>query len=152
MASNSVLSPDIQTGRNVYADQDLYLTDLEYKAKIDSYTKEGFRLVFGSPEDPESGGGSSDFSLATVTITNSLESDCYCEMICIDNDIMITGVNLDPNAVTAITAVLYKGGCFCRVLDVNDEPIASEDIETTGSITADEFGYYITGDCTITIS
>ena len=61
--SNTILSPDVQTGRNVYANEDLYNNDPDYKDKIDKYVAEGFMLVFGTPDNPtvptggSSGGG-----------------------------------------------------------------------------------------------
>lgn len=69
------LTPDIQTGRNVYADKDLYESDDTYKAKIDSYVNEGFKLVYGSPDEPSEGGGGSGGG--SVLIINAVASGEY---------------------------------------------------------------------------
>jgi hypothetical protein len=53
------INRDIQTGRAVYADKDKYENDEAYKASIDKYVREGFHLIFGTPDQPSEGGGSS---------------------------------------------------------------------------------------------
>ena len=45
------LAPDIQTGRNVYVDADLYASDEAYAAEIEKYVAEGFYPIEGTPED-----------------------------------------------------------------------------------------------------
>lgn len=56
--SSKETKKDIQTGRAVYADKDKYENDSAYKADIDKYVREGFHLIFGTPDNPSEGGSS----------------------------------------------------------------------------------------------
>lgn len=49
--ANKVLTDDIQTGRNVYVDQDRILKDEEYRARIKKYVDEGYSPVAVDPHD-----------------------------------------------------------------------------------------------------
>lgn len=50
-------APDVQTGRAVFVDEDLYEKDAGYKAKVDKCVEEGFHRISG--DGSEGGGGGS---------------------------------------------------------------------------------------------
>lgn len=50
VANTSHLTPDIQTGRNVYVDQALFRSDEKYKERIKSMVDEGFYPLCDTPE------------------------------------------------------------------------------------------------------
>lgn len=104
------------------------------------------------------GGGDSDFSTAQVTVTTTLSAvdldQCTC---CIESGELGEG---SPSAIGDISSLyggqdasttktynvpLYKGGCIWSISNTN--------VSISGDI-VNIFGpmYYITGDCTITIS
>ena len=146
---NVILSPDIQTGRNVYVNEDLYQNDPEYKAKIDSYVKEGFMLVYGTPDDPSvpgGGGGSSDFSTATMTIDGENYSDNVLIGVAYTSPDGSWGSPLESASGDSLTVILYQGKA-CVTLESDASFTTSGDIEFV-----EEPTYLVTGDCTITIS
>lgn len=154
--SNNFYTDDIQTGRNVYVDKDLYESDESYKARIDSYVKEGFALVFGTPDNPSSGGGgSSDFSTATLTIINNSNFAVYgAPIVCPLPDIIppIEVIMGDDISNGEHDVVLYKGNA---TVNVDYDSSLTTEITTIGAIEklTEEEGhilYKITGDCTIT--
>ena len=157
---NIVLSPDVQTGRNVYANQDLYENDADYKAKIDKHVAEGFMLVYGTPDDPTvpttdsgSGGGGSDFSTAEVTLictyAEAAQFRLFGSFILdnIDDSPMSYGV-VYPDENESVRICLYKGNAAVFW----DDPEDMAEIAVTGDATYDGGFILVTGDCTITIS
>lgn len=90
-----------------------------------------------------SGGGSSDFSTASVTV--NLRGLAYFVLPKIVDEggqgaLMITGVSSGVYEIA-----LYKGYAVC------DAP-PDVDVSVSGNASLDEDLIYITGDCTITIS
>jgi hypothetical protein len=97
------------------------------------------------------GGGSSDFSTATVTIVNGDNAYVNGAFIGEDDYNQVEGemsMFYSPQASGANTLVLYKGQALLHV----DAVVASVagDIERLGG--EDSFNYLVTGDCTITFS
>ncbi len=92
------------------------------------------------------GGGGSDFSTATMTVTNTVE----------DSFVNLTGVFVNTQAdelvpdygcgygTTTVIVVLY--GDNGSIVGIDAEEITS----TTGDITVEDFNYIVTGDCTVT--
>jgi len=92
------------------------------------------------------GGGSSDFSTATVTINpNNRGAELYGAYI--DGNDAFTSDVLVQRADMTLTAVMYKGAMY-GAIDTDRQ------VSVSGSITYDsEYGdIIITGDCTITLS
>jgi len=106
----------------------------------------------------EGGGGSSDFSTATVTLTNG--SGTTIPVIYIENVIEENALGEESpagviNAVynigstASIRVPLYKGGALWQIGD----ELLDYEISVSGSATKVSSAiYHITGDCTITIS
>lgn len=92
------------------------------------------------------GGGSSDFSTATMTVTNTVENSF----------VNLTGVFLNTQTdelvpdygcgygTTTVIVVLY--GDNGSIVGIDAEEITS----TTGDVTVEDFNYIVTGDCTVT--
>lgn len=98
-----------------------------------------------------SGGGSSDFSTATVTSINNTGAALRCVMPLAFDDVgdwsSSSGQAYFDIGTTTTTAILYKGKCNIYM------PSNEYTITISGNIEDDSDGYYIiTGDCTITIS
>jgi hypothetical protein len=94
----------------------------------------------------EGGGGSSDFSTATVTINpNNRGAELYGAYF--DGNDAFTSDVLVQRADMTLTAVMYKGAMY-GAIDTDRQ------VSVSGSITYDsEYGdIIITGDCTITLS
>lgn len=92
------------------------------------------------------GGGDSDFSTATAVISNKYSVSCEIPACDENGDGCYAISNLMGDLDSAsFTIPLYKGKALVF--------FNSENITTTGDIEDDGDGYYfITGDCTITIS
>lgn len=96
-----------------------------------------------------SGGGSSDFSTATLTLNNPTEQIFSAPIIMFASarvpfDFIVTGEGNVPSGI--YTIALYNGNAVART------PIG-HNIETVGAIEPAGLNqYHITGDCTITIS
>ena len=159
--SNNFYTDDIQTGRNVYVDKDLYESDESYKARIDSYVKEGFALVFGTPDNPSSGGGgSSDFSTAMVSIANTNGNANLDFYGIVDNSYVQAMLKSDGDYLASYSWI-GETNTTAEFLMVQDSfMIAVPMVEPTitGNATKEYLSEYsewdvtITGDCTITIS
>ena len=95
------------------------------------------------------GGGSSDFSTAEVTITNTTDMTIYMIVYSDDWNCSYISVIGDSDADTFST-ILYNGKTLAFVTFASDSP----EISTTGDVEYDEDseGFYITGNGTITIS
>lgn len=95
-----------------------------------------------------SGGGSSDFSTAMVTVINNASGDGYIKGAFTTEEFpacTFYNAHIEPNETKSKNLVLYKGGAVIEIQG------------TVSSISGniEEFGplkYMATGDCTITIS
>lgn len=96
------------------------------------------------------GGGSSDFSTATMIVTNNTESDVSAIVpVVIDNEELTssTGEGWFEIGTSTHGVILFKGKALIYI------PNGGITIATTGNIEDDGYGYYyVTGNCTITIS
>lgn len=94
----------------------------------------------------EGGGGSSDFSTAEVTVTNSTVLEVYGLGAFVEADNMAR-VHEFATGTTQASMALYKESSSLW-LDLDGETVV-----VSGNITeSDEYNYIVTGDCTITIS
>ena len=96
-----------------------------------------------------SGGGSSDFSTANVTVENMTPPNAlYAPLVSDDGDARYFTL---PGATNA-TVILHNGEAQAAVHNFMTGARVS-DVEASGSARVDDDGYVIiTGDCTITIS
>ena len=97
------------------------------------------------------GGGDSDFTTATMTITNNSMTDVRPLMpFVIDEDGFESSAAqgyAEMSTVTTFRVILYKGTALICITELGVS------ISTTGNIEDDGDGYYyVTGDCTITIT
>ncbi len=97
-----------------------------------------------------SGGGSSDFSTAEVTVVNNYEGSYINLPVCYEADALnLAGIGfafLEDYATETFIVPLYKGGCTAQVTD-------GVNYSVSGNIIDDGGGWlFITGDGTITIS
>lgn len=95
------------------------------------------------------GGGSSDFSTANVTVINNTYERSIFAPYSMDRDgYSWAGSEAFAEAGTStFSAILYKGQCLAYI------NLAGITVSISGDIADDGDGYYyITGDCTITIS
>ena len=99
------------------------------------------------------GGGSSDFSTAEVTVTDQRISCTFALYVDLPPEIglpadgAITVVRSEPVEAGVANVPLYKGGALAIFTTNAGTIITSGDITELGEGT-----YFITGDCTITIS
>lgn len=130
-------SAEVETGRAVFVDEDKYTNDPDYKLKVDKCLAEGFHRV------GESGGGSSDFSTATVTFDNQAGAQFMLPFIIRLPFGESSAATLEaPSGV--LQAILYKGNAMGLILGGT--------VTVTGSATYSAPVLTVTGDCTITIS
>ena len=99
-----------------------------------------------------SGGGGGDFSTATVTATNNTidNINLYVPWIISDDEEEVYLSNGDlflEIGITTADVILYKGLCLAYLPDNGQTVSVSGDIEDDGG-----GYYYISGNCTITIS
>lgn len=145
----------------------LKFTD-EIKAEIDlaaDGTVEKAVLIDGDGvETPIGGGGSSDFSMAEVTLVNSADSNravlipvCYEPTPPFNPDAFVESfVQMAVNDTLILNVPLYKG--HCSIVNGSSEDrlqgvtVATSYTVTSGSATSSRSGVDITGDCTITVS
>lgn len=121
-----------------------FITEID----LDNNTCETTGYIGGEAVD-FSGGGSSDFSTATVTITNNNDVGLNLPSVFDAGELSPEAPALLYSASMgyhgAVTIVLYKGSAFID--------LPSDDVVIDGNITAMGSGnYIITGDCSITIS
>ena len=139
------ISHDPVTGRAVFIDDDRYDADSAYKAKVDGLIKQGFHKV-----SEGSGGGSSDFSTATVTVVNNSGMPVAFVSPLIKEDegeeIFDTSAPIFNGELT-LGIVLYKG-TSAEDIYIDSQ---SDNITVTGNATYEDQSLVITGDCTITI-
>lgn len=125
------------------------LVDIHYAITgKESPNKNNWSKIVNSMADnwPEGGGGSSDFSTATVTIVGTTP-DVEFECVSIDEDGMHHTISVSTGSGTA-TVVLYQGSA--SLINNNEYEIMSISGDIEYDVAMDE--YTITGDCTITIS
>lgn len=95
------------------------------------------------------GGGSSDFSIAEVTVSVGDSPNVALTCAIADNyeSEYYSNYNINIHNDTVVNVILYKGSAVAEITS------AIGTITTSGSITElGEGAYVITGDCTITIS
>lgn len=98
--------------------------------------------VKNNGEDIGSGGGGGDFlSTAEVTIVNNAYAKIHMP-ICLDSKQSMADSYITESGT--YTAILYKGMCYCSISEGH--------VTVEGDIIVEYDEYYITGDCTITIS
>lgn len=134
-----------------YTTEDLKVKD-KFRAKLVTAVAEAM-----------AGGGSSDFSMAEVTLVNSADSNravlipvCY-EPSRFNPDASVEStVQMVVNETLILNVPLYKGHCVIRKGISEDRlqgvTVATSFTVTSGSATSSMSGVDITGDCTITIS
>lgn len=101
-----------------------------------------------------SGGGSSDFSTATVTITNNSNIGFSANVahVMLDEDVSSSGATLAPSESISINAILYKGAC---TYSLTQDGASSVTVTLTGDIEPSPMGNAfgtIYGNGTITIT
>lgn len=103
--------------------------------------------------DSEGGGGDSDFSTVTLTVTSnavwSLQAPTIIEAVVEEGDVpgASTYVALETGEHT-YTIVLYKGAAFGVVEDADSVEISN----VAGDIQFNENLFYITGNCSFTLA
>lgn len=112
-----------------------------YMQHTGSYIAYGKKVI---PNEP-SGGGSSDFSTAEVTINNELLNNCYFPYLTEYGGIEY--IETRNSTSGTFNVVLYKGNAVLSFVD-------EVSVVYTGNVTelAAGFVYLITGDATITIT
>ena len=133
------------------ADGDIFSVALDEIVEMDSTLANGF-IADGLAEE-YSGGGSSDFSTAEVTVNVPPQSGVLHGFriygAFIDSyeseDYSIGSIRISSQGTRTITLLLYKGVAYMYF----DDGITPT---TEGLITYDDGMYKVTGDCTITIS
>lgn len=105
-------------------------------------------------EEPQSG-GESDFSIATLTITNTTENPVICEVPCYRDGTEIVSTRAvtfgavgDEPTTTAFNVICKTGGATLTLVTSGVTATTSGNIQYIEA----EHMYIITGDCTITIS
>lgn len=99
----------------------------------------------------EGGGGSSDFSTATMRIVNNLQNTGVSVRVAyIVNDGIEVGASIGEGVSSDKTVVLYKNLGTALILDDAGEPV---NMSASGNATIEDDVFVIyTGNCTITIS
>lgn len=98
----------------------------------------------------ESGGGSSDFSTATVTLTTTDNSSSFYGCAIVDDEITPANIELDPVEEPTVTAVfvLYKGSVMISgQFDFETAPVITGDI----IYDTETYSFIILGNGTITV-
>lgn len=95
----------------------------------------------------EGGGGSSDFSTAEVTITDTVGVRIMAPNVNQDYQDAEGTFNPPVNTPTTYDIILYKGKAYCTI-----ESEGAFNLEVTGNIENDSGELTITGNGTITIS
>lgn len=98
------------------------------------------------------GGGSSDFSIANVTVVNNMSDTAFPITVASaysgdENNTSQGSTYIEPNSTASFSAILFNGKCelYCLAFD-------GKTITLSGDITDDGMNYYIvTGECSITI-
>ena len=126
------------------------LVDIHYAITgVESSVKNNWSRIIDSMATnwPEGGGGSSDFSTATVTVTNNVETT-LCAPFVVDVD-GYKGIFVVNSNSGEYDVALYKGMCQATFISSLPESVH---VAVTGNITYNDEIFFITGDCTITIS
>lgn len=98
-------------------------------------------------EEPQ-GGGSSDFSTATLSIVDDSGYNINLDLASLNERGFSNGGYLQWNSTDDLTVILYKGSALLEL-----ENLDSANISVSGAIENVAINKYnITGDCTITIS
>lgn len=134
----------------------LKFTD-EIKAEIDlaaDGTVEKAVLIDGDGTETPIGGSTSDYTTATVTLTNSLASTVQFAVASIvsshhgDSIFPVTAV--EESTTETVTVLMYKGAAICQLLTPSGQGVEAT---TSGSITSTSPNTFrISGNGAITIS
>lgn len=108
--------------------------------------------IVESSESGESGGGSSDFSIAHVTLTNTAQNGRYYSVRCphiLREYMEYTTEDITTIAPMMLDVVLYKGEQYILILDWDTSiaPVISGDI----TYDSEEDVFIITGDGSISL-
>ena len=115
----------------------------------------------GNVTDLLSGGGSSDFITAKLTVINNKQwaiQAAECPNVLVEEEMLAGGFNVEDNSQSVIDVIIYKGHAYIFEIVTGDHLDTPVDLETEASLTgnaaynAEEGFIDITGDCTITIS
>ena len=136
----------------------LKFTD-EIKAKIDLAADgavEKAVVIDGDGVETPIGGATSDYTTATVSITNNLASSVNFALASLvsfqGSDFMAPVISVGPSATKTVTAVLYKGSATCQMITPFEQDV---EVTTTGSISNIEDDitlFNITGNGAITLA
>lgn len=139
---------EVHTGRAVFVDEDKYANDAKYKAKVDQCLAEGFHKVVSSE-----GGGSSDFSIARITLTNTGAADKSYQYygVQIVDDEVVCGVSVQVSSSNEVLIPLYHGRCLIDASHALNNATTSTPPSVSGGVTLTESGFAITGDGTISM-
>lgn len=98
------------------------------------------------------GGGSSDFSTATLTVVNNSDDGIYVYIPWVGGLGLSTVSSVEPTQTKIMNVILYQDfETDGWISDMFGDYFAGTAI-ATGDVTYDEGGVYVTGDGTITIS
>lgn len=137
---------EVHTGRAVFVDEDKYANDAKYKAKVDQCLAEGFHKVVSSE-----GGGSSDFSIARITLTNTGATDKayqYYGAQIVDDEV-VCGVSVPSSNEVLIP--LYHGRCLIDASHAFNNVSTGTPPSVSGGVSLTNNGFVITGDGTISM-
>lgn len=139
-----------------------FTPDIYAEIGYDSQNETGDMSVIGANgetiwESGEGGGGSSDLSIANVTITNTTGHERIFMPICmLDDDAPIDGytaadINFESIGSVTYQVPLFKGGALALGGESIADNVMTIFTNVTGSGTlVDSIMVLITGDCTIT--
>lgn len=119
---------------------------------LDGSAIEDFLSIAGYEDPQGGGGGSSDFSTASVTVVNNTEGTVMLYIpFYFDGEDSGTNAEFGVNGgeTSVASAIMYKGTSFAS-LYTDDTVTASGDIEAHSE--GENYYFMITGDGTITIS
>ena len=123
------------------------LVDIHYAITgKESENKNNWSRIINSMADnwPEGGGGSSDFSTATVNFVTS--ANIPIEMICIEEGYGLCTATRIPSTVETLEVVLYRNEQIAPISEYANR----FSVSGNASIDLEEDIITITGDCTIT--
>ena len=108
--------------------------------------------IFVNGEEVSAGGGSSDFTVAKISVTNQHSDAIQLNIANADDDENTSSdqINISGGStVDNINVILYKGNAYGTLFDSNGQLI-EEDVTVSGDVEFDEGDVTVTGDGTIT--
>lgn len=129
----------------------------EIKAEIDlaaDGTVEKAVVIDGDGTETPIGGGTSDFTTATLTITNNLTdvvdfAVAHVAKKSLSSDSIFPVISVGPTLTKTIPVALYKGSSACKVITPLGQGV---EVTPTGSVESSKGLFDITGDGTITVA